>query len=81
MAKGLWSKDRDPNDHGLIGNLLRPNRAPDDHGLIGNLLRPKRDANDHGLIGNFVGGLFNRNRNTPKNDNYTPPTDGTGTSM
>lgn len=60
MAKGIWSKNRDPNDHGLIGNLInKPNRDPNDHGLIGNLInKPNRDPNDHGLIGN----MFNKNR-------------------
>jgi hypothetical protein len=81
MANGLWNKNRDPNDHGLIGNLLRPNRAPDDHGLIGNMFNNKRDPNDHGLIGNFIGGLFNRNRTTNQKDDFIPPTDGTGTSI
>lgn len=78
MAKGLFSRNRDPNDHGLLGNLInRPNRDPNDHGLIGNMFTNRRDPNDHGLIGNFVGGLFGKKRqNTDtQNDNYTPPTD------
>jgi hypothetical protein len=80
MAKGIWSKNRDPNDHGLIGNMFNRQRDPNDHGLIGNMFSNQRDPNDHGLIGNFVGGLFGRKRPTTNNQNDNFPTEG-GTSV
>ena len=83
MAGGVFNKNRDPNDHGLIGNLInKGNRDPNDHGLIGNMFNKNRDPNNHGLIGNFIGGLFGGRKQTPTNttrkDDFTPPTDSNG---